>query len=195
MTTTMLKGNFNILHHVSLRPESVSLDGKAIDIPRISDFFLSDIYHFLNISYPKFFKMDVLCKTGFLSSEILLDAEGSERFVPRDDRAVILFNKTSSVCTDKNFTKDIINPDDFYPKPSLFVYTLPNIVTGEISIRNKYFGESSLMVLDEYSEREMSQCIERAFTDEDTKTAVAGWIDAANEHNFESELFIIEKNN
>ena len=31
--------------------------------------------------------------------------------------------------------------------PAVFVYTLPNIVIGEISIRNKWFGESAFFLM------------------------------------------------
>ena len=45
------------------------------------------------------------------------------------------------------FQETIQHADSYYPSPALFVYTLPNIVTGEIAIRNKYYGETSFVGL------------------------------------------------
>ncbi|MBO7645775.1 MAG: 3-oxoacyl-ACP synthase, partial [Prevotella sp.] len=39
--------------------------------------------------------------------------------------AVILFNRSSSVIADREFEKTIKDDADFFPSPSLFVYTLP----------------------------------------------------------------------
>ena len=77
-----------------------------------------------------------------MASELLLQAEGAERFVPREDRAVVFFNRSASLQADTAYQATIQDPDNFYPSPAAFVYTLPNIVTGEIAIRNKYFGET-----------------------------------------------------
>ena len=34
--------------------------------------FFNDLYNALKLNYPKFFKMDNLCKTVFLANEVLL---------------------------------------------------------------------------------------------------------------------------
>ena len=86
--------------------------------------------------YPKFFKMDTACKLGFLLAEQLAD---EPRFTPREDRAVLMFSTCGSLCNDRHYEETVRE----FPSPSLFVYTLPNIITGEIAIRNKYEGETS----------------------------------------------------
>lgn len=189
----MIEGCFKILHSVSLSPGLARLDGRKLFSSPGSANFLSDLYHHLRAEYPKFFKMDVLCKTGFLAAEILLEAEKAERFVMRNDRAVLLCNASSSITTDRKFIEGIANIDDFYPQPSLFVYTLPNIVTGEIAIRNKFSGETSLYVIEKRDDGILSSLIERAFTDDETLSAVAGWVDAASDSEYEAELFLINK--
>ena len=70
----------------------------------------------------------------------------------------------------------------------VFVYTLPNIVTGEIAIRNKYHGESSFILLPEKSENAMDQAIERAFLDSETTSVLTGWVEAVSETEFEAEM-------
>ena len=175
---------------VKLTSDCLEVNGKRVAEAVAGESFLTKLYHIYNMEYPKFFKMDVLCKVGFIASEILLAAEGVERFVPRADRAVILFNRESSLHADTTFQRTIADPVDFYPSPSVFVYTLPNIVTGEIAIRNKYHGESSFILLPEKSKEAMNRAVERAFWDSETKSVLAGWVEAVSDTAFEAELEI-----
>ena len=183
-----------VAHKVKLTPKWLEVNGKRVAEAVAGESFPTQLYRKYNMEYPKFFKMDVLCKVGFIASEILLGAEGANRFVPRSDRAVILFNRNSSLNADRTFQRTIADPKDFYPSPSVFVYTLPNIVTGEIAIRNKYHGESSFILLPEKSEEAMNQAIERAFLDAETTSVLTGWVEAASETEFEAVLKLIIEN-
>ena len=92
--------------------------------------------------YPKFFKMDPLSRLGFIASELLL------KKAPKADYGVLLFNRSSSMVDDIAFQQTIHDRANWFPSPALFVYTLPNIVTGEIAIRNHFLTETNFMVLD-----------------------------------------------
>ncbi len=179
-----------VIHRVKLTPKCLEVDGKRVAEAVAGESFLTHLYRKYKMDYPKFFKMDVLCKVGFIASEILLEAEGAERFVPRADRAVILFNRHSSLNADRTFQRTIADPEEFYPSPSVFVYTLPNIVTGEIAIRNKYHGESSFVLLPEKSQKAMNQAIERAFLDSETTSVLTGWVEAVSETDYEADFLI-----
>ena len=180
-----------VTHRVKLTPKGLEVNGKRVAESVAGESFLTQLYRTYKMDYPKFFKMDVLCKVGFIASEILLEAEGGERFVPRADRAVILFDRHSSLHADRTFQHTIADPADFYPSPSVFVYTLPNIVTGEIAIRNKYHGESSFILLPAKSKKAMDQAIERAFLDAETMSVLTGWVEAVSETEFEVELQLV----
>ena len=75
----------------------------------------------------------------------------------------------------------------------MFVYTLPNIVTGEIAIRNKYYGETSFYVLEEKDDKVMKEIVEQAFQDPVTESAIEGWLECSDSEHFEAELYLIEK--
>ena len=179
-----------VTHRVKLTPRSLVVDGKCVAEAVAVESFLTQLYRKYKMDYPKFFKMDVLCKVGFIASEILLETEGGERFVPRADRAVILFNRHSSLNADRTFQRTIADSEEFYPSPAVFVYTLPNIVTGEIAIRNKYHGESSFVLLPEKSGETMNQAIERAFLDSETTSVLTGWVEAVSETEYEADFLI-----
>jgi 3-oxoacyl-[acyl-carrier-protein] synthase-1 len=146
--------------------------------------------------YPKFFKMDTLSRLGFLATELLLTAEveqrpdATPRFEPREDRALVFCNHSASLCTDRHYQETISRADNFFPSPSVFVYTLPNIVTGEVAIRNKYYGETSFYVFEHRDEAAIQALMQEALLDADTKSVLGGWLECATDDDFEAELWI-----
>ena len=180
-------------HEVYITPNEVSIDGKVLSHNEHGAAMLTELYRAYVGDYPKFFKMDILSKLGFVASELLLQAEGAERFVPREDRAVVFFNRSASLQADTSYQATILDTNNFYPSPAAFVYTLPNIVTGEIAIRNKYFGETSFIVLPENNPQIMARELQNAFLDPMTTSILGGWLDCGDENHFEAELYLIFK--
>ena len=159
---------------------------KAVSIPSGTN--LTALYRELVGDYPKFFKMDTLSKLGFLLTEMLL--QGTEgRFTPREDRAVLVFSRNGSLANDLNYAKSM---EDF-PSPALFVYTLPNIVAGEISIRNKYEGETSAYVLENYDRQLIESIVREAFQDRITRDAIVAWIDCRSDSEWTAQAWIETK--
>jgi len=182
-----------IRHCVHISPNEVKVDGKALIHNDKGSTMLTELYRTYVGDYPKFFKMDTLSRVGFLASELLLNAEGNRCFEPREDRAVIFFNRNASLQADTHYQSTIQNPENYFPSPAAFVYTLPNIVTGEIAIRNKYFGETSFMIIDDFDEKIIMKNLENAFQDPITKSIIGGWVDCSDEEHFEADIFIMEK--
>ena len=180
-------------HEVYITPNEVKVDGKVLAHNEKGAALLTELYRSSVGDYPKFFKMDTLSKLGFVASELLLQTEGAPRFEPREDRAVIFFNRSASLQADTAYQATIQDPDNFFPSPAAFVYTLPNIVTGEIAIRNKYFGETSFIVLEDYDESIMTRELQNAFQDPMTKSILGGWLDCTDENHFEAKLYLIYK--
>lgn len=180
-------------HFVIITPEAVKLNGNDMAHVDQGNALLTELYRTHVGDYPKFFKMDTLSKLGFVASEMLLKDEGQERFVSREDRAVVLFNKTASLQADTNYQATIQDPENFFPSPAAFVYTLPNIVTGEIAIRNKYYGETSFIVMESCDAHIMARQLMNAFQDLMTQSILGGWLDCNDENHFEARLFLVEK--
>ena len=107
-----------------------------------------------------------------------------------DSRAIVLFNSSSSIAADQKY-QETIAEDNFFPSPSIFVYTLPNIVTGEIAMRNGYHGETSFYILPERDEQLMQQIIASTFQDKAVKSMITGWIDYYSDSDYVADLFII----
>ena len=138
--------------------------------------------------------MDGLCRLGFVASELLLQVEKTTNKLDNifdKERAIMLFNRSSSISSDKRYLSSISDKDNYFPSPSVFVYTLPNIVTGEIAIRNNYHGETSFYILPGKDEEQMQTIIETAFVDKKTKSLLTGWVDYEDSKHFEADLSIL----
>ena len=181
------------VHKIIITTTEVVVDGKLLDVTCSGSDLLTELYRKYVNDYPKYFKMDILCKLGFIAADLLLQTEGKVRFEPCEDRAVVFFNRSSSLHADKSFESNISNRASFYPSPAVFVYTLPNIVTGEIAIRNKYYGETNFIVTENRDESIVENIIDGVLTDEMTTSVITGWLEAENEDKFKAEIYIIEK--
>ena len=152
---------------------------------------ITELYRSLKIDYPKFFKMDGLSKLGFLASEMIFKDE-ENRFEPREDIAIISFNCSSSLETDKQFQVTIQDNENYFPSPSLFVYTLPNIVNGEIAIRNKFYGESFFYICKRFDVKQIVETVMNTFQDNVINAALVGWIEFF-EDKHEVMMTLVEK--
>jgi len=184
------KAVYETLADVVITSNHAVLNGKTISAESRGGALLAEFYRAYAGDYPKFFKMDTLARLGFVASEMLLSSLNEERFVPRSDRAVVLANRSSCLQNDRAYQRTIM-PDNYYPSPALFVYTLPNIVTGEIAIRNKYYGESSFYVLDD--EHQLEQIIALAFEQSQTQSVLTGWVECTDENTFEAHVRLLKK--
>lgn len=152
--------------------------------------FLLSVYQYFHLNYPKFYKMDNLSKLGWLASEILLkDTFEKENYQP-EKVGLILANANSSLDNDIKYfesTKDIASP-------SLFVYTLPNIVIGEICIRNNFKGEHAFYIQDnfdaDFTEKQVSYLLDNDIL----QVCICGWLDVL-EQEYKAVLFLVEKEN
>ena len=182
----------NVSHKVRLTSNSVTLDGQVVPTHSKGRDMLTELYKKYVGDYPRYYKMDILSKVAFICSEMLLEAEGN-RDGHGEDRAVILFSHTASIASDRAFLRTIT--DGYYPSPSVFVYTLPNIAAGEIAIRNGYHGETAFYILPQKADDMINMIVEASFGDRGTQSAICGWINCDDEKVFEAEVKILKIKN
>ena len=192
---------FTTTHTIRITPEEVILDQRKLwegkkelgeQEGKEHHSLLTTLYKQMIGNYPKFYKMDGLSRLGFVASEILLNAEKGET---DKERAIIFFNHSSSIASDRNYKESINDKDNYFPSPSIFVYTLPNIVTGEIAIRNHLHGETSFFILPDKDERMMEEILQASCLDDQSKSFLTGWIDYEDERHFEADLKIKKMRN
>lgn len=180
-------------HHVRISPSGVSIDHQDLPIEHHGKELLTMLYKECVGDYPKFYKMDMLSRLGFIAAELLVREE--RKAEERDDpqRAIVMFNHSSSIHVDRQYQETIRGKENYYPSPSLFIYTLPNIVTGEIAIRHHYQGETSFYTLSERDQHLMGQVVTATFRATQATSMMTGWLDYEDDEHFLAEMEILMK--
>lgn len=153
--------------------------------------FLKSVYKHYQLAYPKFYKMDSLCKLAFITSDLLLKTNKITDRYTKEDIAIVISNSVSSLETDSEY-QTTIDKNNYFPSPTVFVYTLPNILIGEIAIRNGIKGENTFFVFDKFDPDFMSSYINALLNNDRAKCCITGWVDFY-EDKFESFLYTVEK--
>lgn len=184
---------FSVSHRVVLTPCSLEIDGETVAISSCGEQLLTSLYKEKIGDYPRFYKMDSLSKLGFLATELLLQTENSGKYDATPSRGIAFFNSEASVKTDLAYLETMKDEKNFFPSPSLFVYTLPNIVTGEIALRHHYHGETAFYLLPDKDWDRINEIVTCMFCDPQTESVIAGWVEYADSDHFEADIFIANK--
>ncbi len=136
--------------------------------------WLKECYQQLEMDYPKFYKMDHLSKMAVLSTEIIKSG-GILNGIQDDELELLFANANASQHTDLKFIESYEQQGN--PSPSLFVYTLPNILTGELAIRNKWYGENTFFITPEFDETLFAERLYHSAR-KGSKLCLCGWVDS-----------------
>ena len=110
---------------------------------------LGSAYKNTLINYPKFHKMNNLCKLAWLAAVRLFDEQPHYGKWKNNERlGTVFFNAASSLASDAPHMRSIQPGAGQTPSPSVFVYTLPNILNGELAIYFGWHGYSNFYVGD-----------------------------------------------
>jgi len=145
--------------------------------------FSIQTYKHLGIDYPKFFKMDKVSRWGFLAAELLVRDNPLLFTVPAEEVGIILSNASGSMDADLEFLKST----EQIASPALFVYTLPNIVIGELCIRHGFKGENSFFVMDRFDSQWIGFQVDYTLNEQQASVCLAGWVEVMQE---EADVFL-----
>ena len=186
----------NIISYAHIKNNCVTVNGtpvfsseKNATLPE----FLSEAYKSIEISYPKFHKMDLQCKLGFLCTEFALK---NTAFIAENDlskTAIVISNSASSLQSDRLHQHSINDKTNYFPSPAVFVYTLPNIIIGELAIRHKMTGENAFFVSEKFDAHLMVNYTELILKD-NTTSAICGWVEV-DDTAYEAFIFLVETKN
>lgn len=168
--------------------ESVNVETVAsVSIDATED--LLQLYRETVGNYPKFFKMDTLSRLGFIGVERLLQALRAtmpDFALDHEHCALVFANRSASLQADTAYQLTIADPEQYYPSPALFVYTLPNIVAGELAIRHQLYGETACYVLDNPSE--LNALAEDTLAQSSCTQAVVGWLECTDATHYSAHI-------
>jgi hypothetical protein len=183
----------NIVKYVSIKNGKIAVNGELVFESTETEFavLIKEMYKSLDDKYMKFFKMDSLCKLAYVAGEYLLKGVTFNRV---QETAVILTNKAASIDTDRKHQLSIDNRDDYFPSPAVFVYTLANIMLGEICIKHKLQGENACFITEQFDANLCSDYVQMLFKKGDTKQCLVGWVDFDN-NEYDAFMVLVDKNN
>jgi len=149
---------------------------------------LAAIIQSYNVVHPRFGKMDRLCQLGYTCVELLIQGRNlSEKYNP-DNISLLFSNYSSSLDNDFKYYATT----ESIPSPSLFVYTLPNIMLAEICIKNKFKGENLFFISDSFDVPIMLFQIENQFKNSTSQACICGWVEVFEE-NYHGMVFLVEQ--
>ncbi len=191
--------SYNLKKEISIRTNEgsiqIKLNGREIYNQKLegnADDTLNAAFRELCPGYLKFFKMDRLCKLGFLATELLLkDISPLKKFSP-EDIGVSISNRSSSLDTDLQYQQSINDKANYFPSPAVFVYTLPNILMGEIAIRHNFKGENLWLTMPHSDADVITEQVDLLFLRTKTKALVFGWVEILGDA-FECKLHWAER--
>ena len=165
---------------VTIKPGVVENQGTAIVNSPETDFapFIREAYKHLGENNMKFYKMDNLCKLGYVAAGYLLK---DTNYRP-EEIGIILANASSSLDTDCKHQAIINKEGDKAASPAVFVYTLPNVVLGEICIRHKIQGENTFFVCQQSDIASLEDYARIVMAKGKLRTCIIGWCELLDGH-------------
>jgi hypothetical protein len=167
-----------ITSYCIIRKGLVITQDKSLEFPGFTNDgkFLKEIFKHLESSYAKFYKMDRLSKLAFLASEFLLISGEHKKYQP-EEIALVFSNSYSSIDSDVKHQATIADKNKYFPEPATFVYTLPNIMLGELSIRYNLKGENMFFISEKFDPAIIADYASILLGNTRHKACIAGWVD------------------
>lgn len=148
---------------------------------------LSLLYQQCDWQYPKFYKMDNLSRLAWTAAEVLLGTDWDPVAYRPEDVAVVLSNANSSLDTDLRYQDTIAD----IPSPSVFVYTLPNIMIGEICIRHRFKGENAHFIFPAFDAGFLVEYVSDLLGQGIARACITGWVELLGPE-YKAALYLIE---
>lgn len=184
----MMTGHeLGFVRQVTVRNGCILRDGdKVLELAGLGGREWSEeVYRMLALDYPKFYKMDRLSRTGMLAVHVLLAGLDLRQSFDPYDIGVILANRHASLDADANY----LNASREMSSPALFVYTLPNILIGEICIRYGFKGHNLFFIEEAFDAGQMLEQVRTYHRSGMAQAYICGYVDAWQDEQ-EAEVYL-----
>lgn len=163
---------------VKINAGEVLVNDSTVFSDKSADFgtFIREAFKSRGENNIKFYKMDDLCKLGYVAAAWLLD--GIE--FGEEECGMVLSGKYGCLDTDMKHQQIIDKDGDAASSPAVFVYTLPNVVAGEISIRHHIKGENTWFWSDDRTMSDLKHYASLMAGASDLRYCIIGHLDFLN---------------
>lgn len=184
--------NYHISNYCKIENNSLQVNGTTVLEMKDVLFpeFIKNASKAIGLDYPKFFKMDNLSKLAFLAAEAVL--KKNINIEEENNIALVFANKSSSLDTDVKFQESISDSGNYFPSPAVFVYTLPNICVGEISIRHQLKTENAFFVFEDFNANFMSNYASYLLESGKAEKVLCGWVEYYK-NEYKAFVYMVEK--
>ncbi|MBR3291869.1 MAG: hypothetical protein IKI66_06775 [Bacteroidales bacterium] len=184
------KAEYEKAKHLHITPEGLWIDGQAVPLENRGSALITEIFKKHLADGSRFFKMDLYSRLAYAATS-LLAKDALEGYDP-EDLALIIFTQNGSVMADRKHLSTFSDPEDFFPSPAVFINTLPNVVLGEIAVKNNIKGETTLVLLPHRDEAAMNRIIEATVSATRPSVMLCGWVDCDAEDSFVADLEMLK---
>lgn len=154
------------------------------------DAFIRERYRALADPNMKFSKMDDLCKLAYVASCELLS--GHRPDCPAERIGVVMANRSASLDSDRRHQAIIDAGDGCGASPAVFVYTLPNIMLGQVAIKHGLKGESTFFAFPDKSSNFIREYAASLIAEGRMDAVLWGWCEFDG-GSYDCELTLTEK--
>ena len=171
---------------------SVNVDGEVVFADENADYhvFIRDAFKAGGGQNMKFYKMDDFCKLAYVAADRLL--EGID--FGEEECGMVLSGRYGCLDTDMKHQQIVDSEGDAGASPAVFVYTLPNVAAGEVSIRHHIKGENTWFWSDDRQMRDIRQYAGMMMAAQDLKYCIIGYFDSIA-GKYEAVFKLLERQN
>ncbi len=184
------QADYDVVKRLRITPEGLWVDDQAVALKGRGPALVTEIFKKYLADGSRFFKMDLYSRLAYVGTTLLakdaLEDAGSE------DRALVIFTQNGSVLADRKHLSTFSHPDEFFPSPAVFINTLPNVVLGEIAVKNSIKGETTLVLLPDRDETAMQRIIEATVAATRPSVLICGWVDCDADDSFIADLKMLK---
>lgn len=189
-TTAPEKADYAVARSLAITPDGMTVDGKAVSLESRGAALVSEIFKKTLADGSRFFKMDLYSRLAYVATSLL--AKDSLEGCAPEDVALVIFTQNGSVLADRKHLSTFANPDEFFPSPAVFINTLPNVVLGEIAVKNNIKGETTLVLLPARDEAAMNRILDATLAATRPAAMICGWVDCDAEDSFIADLKMLK---
>ena len=184
------KADYETARSLRITPDGLWMDGQAVPMENHGPSLVTEIYKKYLADGSRFFKMDLYSRLAYAATGLL--AKDALEGCDPEDLALFIFTQNGSVLADRKHLSTFSDPKEFFPSPAIFINTLPNVVLGEIAVRNNIKGETTLVLLPERDETAMHRVIDATVSATRPSVMLYGWVDCDAEDSFIADLKMLK---
>lgn len=160
-TTTYRNGRFSV--------DGKELAGSTGDLDRD----LGNAWAAMEVELPRFVRMDRNSKLVSIAAAPFFVPGAALSKYPKDSIGMVIMGTHGSMDTDQRYVEQL--QAENHASPGLFVYTLPNIAMGELSIQHGLHGSGLCLLSDSPDIVQMRDACEILLEDHGMEVLICGW--------------------